>query len=119
MARLLLHSMLFLALTLALAAARSTPPEIAVAATGSAIGSTTATSPSWSSASADRREVELAARPPTDQAFGRSTKHHRRPDKSIAGAEVILGGLATAVLGAIFAYIRVTRKKEGSENYKA
>ncbi|WOL10170.1 hypothetical protein Cni_G18924 [Canna indica] len=33
-----------------------------------------------------------------------------RPDKSIAGAEVILGGFATAVLAIIFCYIRVTRK---------
>ncbi|KAG6529939.1 hypothetical protein ZIOFF_012156 [Zingiber officinale] len=37
---------------------------------------------------------------------------HRRPtDKSIAGAEVMLGGLATAVFAAIFAYIWVTRKR--------
>ncbi|KAJ3682184.1 hypothetical protein LUZ60_014757 [Juncus effusus] len=33
-----------------------------------------------------------------------------RPDKSIAGAEVILGGFATALFAVIFIYIRVTRK---------
>ncbi|KAG6495257.1 hypothetical protein ZIOFF_043051 [Zingiber officinale] len=44
-------------------------------------------------------------------------QHHRRaPDRSIAGAEVILGGLATAIFGAIFAYIRVTRKQSSTED---
>ncbi|KAG0457169.1 hypothetical protein HPP92_022326 [Vanilla planifolia] len=33
-----------------------------------------------------------------------------QPDKSIAAAEVVLGGFATAVLAAIFCYIRVTRR---------
>ncbi|KAH7687680.1 Concanavalin A-like lectin/glucanase domain-containing protein [Dioscorea alata] len=37
-----------------------------------------------------------------------------RPDKSIAGAEVILGGFATVFLAVIFAYIRVTRKTSKS-----
>ncbi|KAJ8466687.1 hypothetical protein OPV22_029239 [Ensete ventricosum] len=41
----------------------------------------------------------------------RLAQRHRTPDKSIAGAEVILGGFATVVFGAIFAYIRVTRKR--------
>lgn len=43
--------------------------------------------------------------------------HPRRHpfDKSIAGGEVILGGLATAILAAIFCYIRVTRQKDGEE----
>ncbi|CAL9078306.1 unnamed protein product [Musa textilis] len=41
----------------------------------------------------------------------RLAQHHRTSDKSIAGAEVILGGFATLVFGAIFAYIRVTTKR--------
>ncbi|RWW62012.1 hypothetical protein BHE74_00030882 [Ensete ventricosum] len=41
----------------------------------------------------------------------RLAQRHRTPDKSIAGAEVILGGFATVVFGAIFAYIRVTSKR--------
>lgn len=36
-------------------------------------------------------------------------------DKSIAGAEVILGGFATAVLAIILCYIRVTRKNNGGD----
>ncbi|KAJ8466676.1 hypothetical protein OPV22_029228 [Ensete ventricosum] len=41
----------------------------------------------------------------------RLAQRHRTPDKSIAGAEVILGGFATVVFGAILAYIRVTSKR--------
>lgn len=37
--------------------------------------------------------------------------NNSRPDKSIAGAEVILGGFAAAVLAAISCYVRVTRKQ--------
>lgn len=37
---------------------------------------------------------------------------HRPFDRSIAGAEVILGGLATATFAAIFCYIRVTRQRD-------
>lgn len=33
-----------------------------------------------------------------------------RPDRSIAGADIILGGFATAILAVIFCYIRVTRR---------
>ena len=40
---------------------------------------------------------------------------HRPSDKSIAGAEVILGGLATAIFAAIFCYIRVTRQRDEEE----
>lgn len=35
-----------------------------------------------------------------------------RPDRSIAGADIILGGFATAILAAIFCYIRVTRRNQ-------
>ncbi|KAF5741464.1 Xyloglucan endotransglucosylase/hydrolase protein 9 precursor [Tripterygium wilfordii] len=39
-------------------------------------------------------------------------KHHSSDsDKSIAGGEVIVGGLVTAIFAAVFAYIRVTRKR--------
>ncbi|WVZ59548.1 hypothetical protein U9M48_009673 [Paspalum notatum var. saurae] len=37
-----------------------------------------------------------------------------RPDRSEAGAEVILAGFAAAVMVVIFCYIRVTRKHNGS-----
>ncbi|WOK91886.1 hypothetical protein Cni_G00578 [Canna indica] len=41
----------------------------------------------------------------------RHWKHHHRIDKSVAGAEVILGGLAVAIIIAVICYIRVTRKR--------
>ncbi|MQL97713.1 hypothetical protein Taro_030421 [Colocasia esculenta] len=46
---------------------------------------------------------------------------HKSFDKSIAGAEVILGGLATAVIAAVFCYIRVTRRRcqEGPQENKS
>jgi hypothetical protein len=37
-----------------------------------------------------------------------------RPDRSVAGAEVILAGFAAAVMVTIFCYIRVTRKNSSS-----
>ncbi|OEL22591.1 hypothetical protein BAE44_0016390 [Dichanthelium oligosanthes] len=37
-----------------------------------------------------------------------------RPDRSVAGADVILVGFAAAVVVVIFLYIRVTRKNSGS-----
>ncbi|CAN6282539.1 unnamed protein product [Urochloa humidicola] len=37
-----------------------------------------------------------------------------RPDRSVAGADVILVGFAAAVVVVIFLYIRVTRKSSGS-----
>ncbi|WRX15991.1 hypothetical protein QQP08_008478 [Theobroma cacao] len=39
-------------------------------------------------------------------------KHHLS-DKSVAGGGVIIGGLVTAIFAAVFAYIRVTRKRAG------
>ncbi|XVE49797.1 hypothetical protein DITRI_Ditri01bG0110600 [Diplodiscus trichospermus] len=39
-------------------------------------------------------------------------KHHSS-DKSVAGGGVIIGGLVTAIFAAVFAYIRVTRKRGG------
>ncbi|XP_020081799.1 uncharacterized protein LOC109705478 [Ananas comosus] len=42
-------------------------------------------------------------------------RQHRAFDKSFAGGEVILGGLATAILAAVFCYIRVTRERVEDE----
>ena len=39
-------------------------------------------------------------------------KHHLS-NKSAAGGGVIIGGLVTAILAVVFAYIRVTRKRDG------
>ncbi|CAL9144541.1 unnamed protein product [Musa hybrid cultivar] len=88
MARSLLLFIFILELILGQAAARLTPAE----------------TPS-SSVSPDGGEPGLLS-----PAALRLAQHHRTSDKSIAGAEVILGGFATLVFGAIFAYIRVTRK---------
>ncbi|OAY63635.1 hypothetical protein ACMD2_12445, partial [Ananas comosus] len=41
-------------------------------------------------------------------------RQHRAFDKSFAGGEVILGGLATAILAAVFCYIRVTRERSSN-----
>lgn len=38
------------------------------------------------------------------------SKHHHSIDKSVAGGGVILGGLATTFLVAVFCYIRATRR---------
>lgn len=38
-------------------------------------------------------------------------EEHHRSNASVAGGGVILGGLATAVLAAVFCYIRVTRRR--------
>uniref|UniRef100_A0A3Q7J2F9 Uncharacterized protein n=2 Tax=Solanum lycopersicum TaxID=4081 RepID=A0A3Q7J2F9_SOLLC len=39
-------------------------------------------------------------------------RHHHSADKSIAGGEVIIGGLVTAIFAAVYCYIRITRKKD-------
>ncbi|KAL4201809.1 hypothetical protein AMTRI_Chr02g260550 [Amborella trichopoda] len=49
------------------------------------------------------------AQSPTARRLGR----HHTSDKSVAGGGVILGGLATTVIIAVFAYIRVTRSNGG------
>ncbi|KAK8562556.1 hypothetical protein V6N13_018862 [Hibiscus sabdariffa] len=62
------------------------------------------------------REAEEPAATPSNEAeppeIRRLGKHHA-PDGSVAGGDVIVGGLATAVLVVVFAYIRVTRKNKG------
>ncbi|KAK7402009.1 hypothetical protein VNO78_13936 [Psophocarpus tetragonolobus] len=37
---------------------------------------------------------------------------HSSTDKSVAGGDVILGGLVTVTFAAVFCYIRVTRKRD-------
>ncbi|KAK8627160.1 hypothetical protein V6N13_134782 [Hibiscus sabdariffa] len=62
------------------------------------------------------REAEEPAATPSNEAeppeIRRLGKHHVL-DSSVAGGDVIVGGLATAVLVVVFAYIRVTRKNKG------
>ncbi|CAI9261332.1 unnamed protein product [Lactuca saligna] len=41
--------------------------------------------------------------------------HHHSSDKSVAGGDVIIGGLVTAVFGTLYCYIRVTRRKDGEK----
>ncbi|KAG6481716.1 hypothetical protein ZIOFF_058335 [Zingiber officinale] len=53
--------------------------------------------------SSSSSSLELAAAP-------RLSLDASRPDKSIAGAEVILGGFAIVALAVIYCYIRVTRQ---------
>uniref|UniRef100_A0A6V7QUC1 Transmembrane protein n=1 Tax=Ananas comosus var. bracteatus TaxID=296719 RepID=A0A6V7QUC1_ANACO len=73
-----------------------------------------AEAPSASSGAEDKGMTATA--PESSEAWRRIENRHRRPfDKSIFAAEVMLGGLATAVFGAVVAYIRVTRKRD-SEN---
>lgn len=39
-------------------------------------------------------------------------KHHSSDKSEMAGGGVIIGGLVTAIFAAVFAYIRVTRKRD-------
>ncbi|RWW27439.1 hypothetical protein GW17_00008142 [Ensete ventricosum] len=104
MARLLLLGLLLLDLAATLAVARPTPAlDLG--------GPHSASAPSQS-ASPGAGESGVASAP---EGAARIGKRHQPFDKSIAGAEVILGGLATAIFAAVFAYIRVTRKRN-SEN---
>lgn len=41
--------------------------------------------------------------------------HHRSVDKSVAGGGVILGGLATTFLVAVFCYIRATGRRKAEQ----
>ncbi|XWS68537.1 hypothetical protein CRYUN_Cryun04dG0098700 [Craigia yunnanensis] len=59
---------------------------------------------SHSKSSQENREAEA----PEIRRLG---KHHLS-DKSMAGGGVIIGGLVTAIFAAVFAYIRVTRKRD-------
>ncbi|VFQ93806.1 unnamed protein product [Cuscuta campestris] len=45
-----------------------------------------------------------------------SVATHHHSDKSVAGGEVIIGGLVTALFAAVYCYIRVTRRRvEGDQ----
>ncbi|KAF7121444.1 hypothetical protein RHSIM_Rhsim13G0163300 [Rhododendron simsii] len=47
----------------------------------------------------------------------RVTRHHSS-DNSAAGGDVILGGFATALVGAILSYIRITRRNQHATTEK-
>ncbi|RWW84437.1 hypothetical protein BHE74_00006966, partial [Ensete ventricosum] len=114
MARLLLLGLLVLDLVATLAVARPTPAESRVTELDLG-GSHSASAPSVS-ASPGGRELGIAGAPEGAAQIGK----RRRPlDKSIAGAEVMLGGLATAIFAAVFAYIRVTRKRSSETKTNA
>ncbi|CAI0471188.1 unnamed protein product [Linum tenue] len=51
----------------------------------------------------------------TSPVFDLEHRHHRSVDKSVAGGGVILGGLATMFLLAVFCYIRATGRDHKSE----
>ncbi|RWW27424.1 hypothetical protein GW17_00008138 [Ensete ventricosum] len=111
MARLLLLGLLVLDLVATLAVARPTPAESRVTELDLG-GSHSASAPSVS-ASPGGGDSGIAGAP---EGAGK----RRRPlDKSIAGAEVMLGGLATAIFAAVFAYIRVTRKRSSETKTNA
>lgn len=64
------------------------------------------------SEAAARKLMHTEANAPTEFEL-ETVRHHKRPfDKSIVFAEVMLGCLAVAAALAIFAYIRVTRKRD-------
>ncbi|KAJ8749290.1 hypothetical protein K2173_018771 [Erythroxylum novogranatense] len=88
-----------------------TNPSDVMEQTGTVAGVTEppALSPSQSSWS---REVENEAEAPAIRRLG---KHHSS-DKSVAGGGVIIGGLVTAIFAAVFAYIRVTKKRDATNN---
>ncbi|KAI3474148.1 hypothetical protein Pfo_028936 [Paulownia fortunei] len=46
-----------------------------------------------------------------EQVMKNNLRHHRSIDKSVAGGGVILGGLVTVFLVAVFCYIRATGRK--------
>ncbi|XAR68891.1 hypothetical protein NMG60_11000295 [Bertholletia excelsa] len=48
-----------------------------------------------------------------------NTLHHHSLDKSVAGGGVILGGLATTFLVAVFCYIRATGRKNAEPDNNA
>ncbi|KAK1260687.1 hypothetical protein QJS04_geneDACA019049 [Acorus gramineus] len=50
---------------------------------------------------------------PTSGGAGGPTPAARRHGSSAAGGEIIVGGLATAILGVIVWYIRMTRRRHG------
>ncbi|WOL15690.1 hypothetical protein Cni_G24471 [Canna indica] len=103
MARLVLFSLLFLDLIATLGMARPMPRASAV----TALELHQPHAP-LASVSSESGESGIAGAPESGL---KHTKQHKSLDKSVAGAEVILGGLATAIFVAVIAYIQVTRKR--------
>ncbi|XP_052174331.1 uncharacterized protein LOC127789500 [Diospyros lotus] len=65
---------------------------------------------------------EVSASDEETQFVHETTSHHRRHrpnDKSVAGGGVILGGLATTFLVAVFCYIRATRRRSVADEANA
>ena len=111
MARLLLFLLVVADIFATVAIARPFPVVVRAGAV-ELIGSTMAKPPS-SSLSINGSEVGLTGAPENS----RNRKHHKAFDKSIAGGEIILVGLATAILAAVFCYIRVTRQRVEESKY--
>ncbi|XWS39539.1 hypothetical protein CRYUN_Cryun18bG0064300 [Craigia yunnanensis] len=65
--------------------------------------------PAASPAESSHEIREAEAQAPEIRRLG---KHHLS-DKSVAGGGVIIGGLITAIFASVFAYIRVTRERDG------
>ncbi|PIN02256.1 hypothetical protein CDL12_25231 [Handroanthus impetiginosus] len=73
----------------------------------------TAPSPSPSRSEADHKlEENGGGAQEQEQVIKIKHHHHRSIDKSVAGGGVILGGLVTLFLVALFCYIRATRRKD-------
>lgn len=111
MARLMLFLLLVTDIFATVAMARPFPVVVRAGAV-EIIGSTVAKPPS-TSLSTNGSKVGLAGAPENSG----NRKHHKAFDKSIAGGEIILGGLATAILAAVFCYIRVTRQRVEESKY--
>ena len=47
-----------------------------------------------------------------DGPWNRRVTRHHSSDKSFTGGDLILGGFATALVAAIFSYIRITRRNQ-------
>lgn len=71
-------------------------------------------SPSESPTSSESSEQENGV--VKEQEFHLKKHHHHSVDKSVAGGGVILGGLATTFLVAIFCYIRATGRRNAEIN---
>ncbi|KAL4321841.1 hypothetical protein AHAS_Ahas14G0150800 [Arachis hypogaea] len=66
----------------------------------------------------DEKKVHYSDVEAHSEVLGSSFHHHHSFDKSIAGACVILGGLATTFLVAVFCYVRATRNhKQHTSDY--
>lgn len=98
--------------------AMSAPPTVASRKLGKQIRLSSAEAPTADESSGLSAEVSASGEEtaPVGQEEEMKTNHHHRSiDKSVAGGGVILGGLATTFLVAIFCYIRATRRRRAVE----